>query len=209
MIIPSQELCIIPLEKGHNLSSFTSSNEDLNDFLHNDACKSQEDLISRTYLCVWQSRLAGFFTLVTDTIEVKLVEQEDGIDDYNYQKYPAIKMARMAVDEKLSGAGIGRYLLLAAVGKVHHPSQEVGCRYITAASKGTRPIPARPSWQRRLRQSGHNKQPARPTGTRPQARTRARERGSALACFGRVNIKKLFIANQINQRIQERQRNGL
>jgi len=135
MIIPSQELCIIPLEKGHNLSSFTSSNEDLNDFLHNDACKSQEDLISRTYLCVWQSRLAGFFTLVTDTIEVKLVEQEDGIDDYNYQKYPAIKIARMAVDEKLSGAGIGRYLLLAAVGKVHHLSQEVGCRYITVDSK--------------------------------------------------------------------------
>lgn len=135
MIIPSQELRIIPLEKGHNLSSFSSSNEDLNDFLHNDACKSQEDLISRTYLCIWQSRIAGFFTLVTDTIEVKLVEQEDGIDDYNYQKYPAIKIARMAVDEKLSGAGVGRYLLLAAVGKVHHLSQEVGCRYITVDSK--------------------------------------------------------------------------
>ena len=135
MIIPSQELCIIPLEKSHNLSSFSSSNEDLNDFLHNDASRSQEDLISRTYLCLWHSRLAGFFTLVTDTIEVKLVEQEDGIDDYDYQKYPAIKIARMAVDEKLSGAGIGRYLLLAAVGKVHHLSLEVGCRYITVDSK--------------------------------------------------------------------------
>ena len=108
MIIPSRELCIIPLEKGHNLSLFSSSNEDLNDFLHNDAIKSQEDLISRTYLCIWQSRIAGFFTLVTDTIEVKLVEQEDGIDDYNYQKYPAIKIARMAVDEKLSGCRCGK-----------------------------------------------------------------------------------------------------
>jgi len=49
------------------------------------------------------------------------VDQEDGIDDYNYQKYPAIKIARMAVDEKLSGAGVGRYLLLAAVGKVAPP----------------------------------------------------------------------------------------
>jgi hypothetical protein len=83
MIAPLQELCIIPLEKGHNLSSFSSSNEDLNDFLHNDASRSQDDLISRTYLCIWHSRLAGFFTLVTDTIEVKPVELEDGIDDYN------------------------------------------------------------------------------------------------------------------------------
>ena len=64
-----------------------------------------------------------------------IVDQEDGIDDYNYQKYPAIKIARMAVDEKLSGAGVGRYLLLAAVGKVHHLSLEVGCRYITVDSK--------------------------------------------------------------------------
>ena len=74
MIIPSLELSIIPLEKGHNLSPFSSSNDDLNDFLHNDALKSQEDLI-------------------------------------------------------------GRYLLLAAVGKVHHLSLEVGCRYITVDSK--------------------------------------------------------------------------
>lgn len=135
MIIPFSQLHIVPLDKCYDLSSFTSSNEDLNDFLHNDAISSQEDLISRTYLCFWNSRLTGFFTMVTDTIEVKLVEKEDAIDDYGYQKYPAIKIARMAVDEKLSGSGIGRYLLLAAVGKVHHLSQEVGCRYITVDSK--------------------------------------------------------------------------
>ncbi len=135
MIIPPQELLIVPLARDSDLSSFSSSNEDLNDFLKNDALRSQEDLISRTYLCLWHKSLAGFFTLVTDTIEVKLIEQEDGIDDYAYQKYPAIKIARMAVDEKFSGAGVGRYLLLAAVGKVHHISQEVGCRYITVDSK--------------------------------------------------------------------------
>lgn len=52
-----------------------------------------------------------------------------------YKPALTIKIARMAVDEKLSGAGIGRYLLLAAVGKVHHLSLEVGCRYITVDSK--------------------------------------------------------------------------
>jgi GNAT superfamily N-acetyltransferase len=135
IIPPPQELRIVPLDKRCDLSSFSSSNEDLNDFLKSDAIKSQEDLISRTYLCLWHERVAGFFTLVTDTIEVKLIEQDDSIDGYTYQKYPAIKIARMAVDEKFSGAGVGRYLLLSAVGKVHHISQEVGCRYITVDSK--------------------------------------------------------------------------
>jgi GNAT superfamily N-acetyltransferase len=135
MSVPPQELRIVPLAKGSDISSFSSSNEDLNDFLKSDATKSQGDLISRTYLCLWHEHLAGFFTLVTDTIEVKLIEQDDGIDGYTYQKYPAIKIARMAVDENLSGTGIGRYLLLSAVGKVHHISEEVGCRYITVDSK--------------------------------------------------------------------------
>lgn len=126
---------MVPLEENIDLSPFSSSNEDLNDFLKNDAIESQEDLISRTYICIWKDRPVGFFTLVTDTIEVKLIEQKDGIDDYAYQKYPAIKVARMAVDEEFAGSGVGRYSLLAAIGKVHHISQEVGCRYITVDSK--------------------------------------------------------------------------
>ena len=133
--IPQESLRVIPLIKDAVLSSFHSNNNELNDFLINDALASQNFLISRTYLCYHDETLVGFLTLVTDTIEVKLVEALDGVDGYQYSKYPCIKIARIAVDRDYAGKGIGRFLLLWAVGTVYRVSRVVGCRYITVDAK--------------------------------------------------------------------------
>lgn len=124
--IPLDELHVEYLRDRHNISFFRCSNDDLNDFLKEDAKKSQEDLISRTYLCLWQNNsILGYLTLVTDTIEVKLIEKDDGVDGYPYPRYPAIKIARLAVDEKFEGWGIGRFLLFWATGKVYQLSRNM------------------------------------------------------------------------------------
>lgn len=133
--ISLDELHVEYLRKRHDVSLFRCSNDDLNDFLKSDAKKSQEELISRTYLCFWQDSTLGYLTLATDTIEVKLIEKDDGVDGYPYSRYPAIKIARLAVDERFEGCGIGRFLLFWASGKVFQLSREVGCRYITLDSK--------------------------------------------------------------------------
>jgi len=132
---PPDDLVMESLKESHNLSVFHCRNDDLNDFLKNDAKKSQDDLISRTYLCLRQNNILGYLTLVTDTIEVKLIEIDDGVFGYPYSRYPAIKIARLAVYEEFEGHGIGRFLLLWATGKVYQLSREVGCRYITLDSK--------------------------------------------------------------------------
>jgi GNAT superfamily N-acetyltransferase len=132
---PLDELRVEYLRESHNISFFSCSNDDLNDFLKSDAKKSQADLISRTYLCLWKKSILGYLTLVTDTIEVKLIEKDDGVDGYPYPRYPSIKIARLAVEEKFEGCGIGRFLLFWATGKVYQLSKEVGCRYITLDSK--------------------------------------------------------------------------
>jgi GNAT superfamily N-acetyltransferase len=134
-IIAEEDLSILPLTANSRIEAFRSINEDLNDFLRNEALKSQENLLTRTFLCFCRGSLAGFLTLVTDTIEVKLVDEDDGVDSYPYQKYPAIKIARLAVDKRYERQGIGRFLLLAAVGKVYQISKDIGCRYITIDSK--------------------------------------------------------------------------
>jgi GNAT superfamily N-acetyltransferase len=133
--IHHEELRVVPLTKEYDLSTFSSTNDELNDFLINDALISQDVLISRTYLCYHRTALVGFLTLVTDTIEVKLVEAPDGVDGYQYSKYPCIKIARIAVDREYAGKGIGRFLLLWAVGTVYRVSRVVGCRYITVDAK--------------------------------------------------------------------------
>ncbi|RZN16037.1 MAG: GNAT family N-acetyltransferase [Methanosarcinales archaeon] len=46
-----------------------------------------------------------------------------------------MKIARLAVDKKYERRGVGRFLLLASVGKALKISDEVGCRFITVDSK--------------------------------------------------------------------------
>jgi GNAT superfamily N-acetyltransferase len=90
-------------------------------------------MISRTSLCFWKDELAGFFTLIADTIEAKAVI--DGIEHYEYRKYPGVKIARLAVDSRFERRGIGTYLLLAAIGKTLSVCESIGCRYILVDSK--------------------------------------------------------------------------
>ncbi|WP_410509337.1 GNAT family N-acetyltransferase [Methanosarcina hadiensis] len=132
-IILDSELHTIPLNKTHNLSSFSCLSRELNEFLKNDALNDQNNLISRTSLCFWNSELVGFYTLIADTIEAKAVI--DGLEHYEYRKYPGVKIARLAVDSRFERRGIGTYLLLAAIGKTLSICESIGCRYILVDSK--------------------------------------------------------------------------
>ncbi|MGB9941328.1 GNAT family N-acetyltransferase [Methanosarcina sp.] len=101
--------------------------------MKNDALADQNNMISRTSLCFWKDELAGFFTLVADTIEAKAVI--DGLEHYEYRKYPGVKIARLAVDSKFERRGIGTYLLLAAIGKTLSVCESIRCRCILVDSK--------------------------------------------------------------------------
>lgn len=133
--IPYDELQLVSLTKRHDLTSFNCNNVDLNEFLKNDALKAQEDMVSKTYLCFWHNSIAGYITLTTDTLEVYTVEESAGVRDYPHRKYPCIRIARLAVDGEFERKGIGRFLLLAAMGIAIEVSSKIGCRYITVDSK--------------------------------------------------------------------------
>jgi len=133
--IPYYKLSISLLNRKHEIYSFNSTSGELNDFLKSDAFSDQDNLISKTYICLYENFIAGFFTLTADTIEIKAVNEFDSIDNYEYRKYPAVKLARLAVDSKFERKGVGRFLLLAAIGKTLSICNSIGCRYITVDSK--------------------------------------------------------------------------
>ncbi|MCD4799339.1 MAG: GNAT family N-acetyltransferase [Methanosarcinales archaeon] len=128
------ELKIVSYTERHDVSHFESKTTDLNSFLKDDAFENQEELISKTYLCCHSNQLVGYITLTTDIIKKEEIQEEERID-VPYKEYPAIKIARLAVDKKYERRGVGRFLLLVAVGKALKISNEVGCRFITVDSK--------------------------------------------------------------------------
>jgi ribosomal protein S18 acetylase RimI-like enzyme len=133
-IISDFELIIKPLNEKCDLSFFSCTDIDLNDFLKNDALDDQKYMISKTNLCFWKNKLVGFVALATDTIGTKEVVT-DGNEHNKYSKYPGVKIARLAVDSMFERKGIGTHLLFAAIGKAQSISDSVGCRYILVDSK--------------------------------------------------------------------------
>jgi GNAT superfamily N-acetyltransferase len=132
-IISDSELVIKPLNKNYDLSSFTCKDADLNDFLKKDALNYHKHLISKTSLCFFGNELAGYITLTFDTIGAKKVSVSDEFE--NKYSYPAMKIARLAVNSRFERRGVGTFLLYAAIGKALSIGESVGCRFVLLDSK--------------------------------------------------------------------------
>ena len=123
------------LHSGSNLSIFKCNEPDLYDFLTGDALSSQTKRLSVTRLAMYNDHVVGFFTLVNDCIEAKAIEESDGEPGYLYQKYPAIKIARLATHDDYRDRDVGTNMLLKILVITLRLSGYVGCRIMTVDSK--------------------------------------------------------------------------
>jgi len=92
----------------------------------------------------WNDDLVGYFTLINDSIVAEAVHESDREPTWEYRKYPAIKIARMARHRDSGGHGIGTIMLLRIFIIVLDVSQFTGCRIITVDSK-----PGAANWYRK------------------------------------------------------------
>ena len=125
---------IVPITEVHDLTSFSCSEEELNDFLETDALTDHNNLYSITRLVYYKDTLVGFFTLIADNISVKSISPSD-YANYHYSKLPAVKIACLAVDKRYERQGIGRLIITEIFSIVYQVSQNIGCRVITVDAK--------------------------------------------------------------------------
>jgi len=97
--------------------------------------ENQENRLSVTFLAWWNDWIVRSFTLVNDSIVAEAVHESDREPSWEYRKYPAIKIARMARYREFAGHGIGTLMLLRIFVIVLHVSQFTGCRIITVDSE--------------------------------------------------------------------------
>ncbi|MHC1688178.1 MAG: GNAT family N-acetyltransferase [Methanothrix sp.] len=133
--ILERELSILLLSSRYNLAPFDSGDAELNEFLSNDALEEQNEFLSKTHLCFYRDRVAGFISMAADSVQVKRdkLDPSQIIDECEYPAYPCILIARLAVDKKLHGYGVGSYLLSLAIG--YAMESPLGCRYLAVDPK--------------------------------------------------------------------------
>lgn len=106
-----------PLEAQHNTQAFDCGVAPLNQFLQQYALTHQANGSARTFVTLAQGRVFGYYSLAEASVEHATVPQRvsKGLARH---PIPMLLLARLAVDMRAHGLGVGRWALGAVCCKV-------------------------------------------------------------------------------------------
>jgi len=117
-----------PIRKTHNRQAFDCGESALNEFLQRHARKSHELGGAKTFLAIGDAdgrTILGFYSLSPAAVEYARTPEivRRGLARHDV---PCFRLARLAVDRRVQGQGLGGQLLLAAGGRCLLAAVEVG-----------------------------------------------------------------------------------
>ena len=87
---------------------------------------------------IFKAKVLAYITTLCTHVAVEQFDQQAVVDGFRYQDYPAIKLARLAVDASLQGKGIGSQLVDFVIGLVvENIMPHTGCRFLVVDAKPT------------------------------------------------------------------------
>ena len=103
------------------LAGFRNQHPSLVEYLKRYALRhAKKDLLARTFLAIDESgkgsRIAGYFSLATVSVERASVESQSDLNRLPRFPIPGVLLARLAVDSRVQGQGLGRFLFEEALG---------------------------------------------------------------------------------------------
>jgi len=129
-----------PISKKHDREAFDWGDEALNEFLRRYARKSHERGGAKTFLAIEDAgskAILGFYSLSPASVEYTRTPEviRQGLARYDV---PGFRLARLAVDRRWQGRGIGGQLLLAAGRRCLLAAAEVGGVVLVIDAKNER-----------------------------------------------------------------------
>lgn len=117
------------LSKEHNLASFECGKPSLDDWLKRFAIANQQSDAARTYVMHRAGRVVGYYSLSAGAVrrEESLARVAKGL-----ARHPigVILLARLAVDRREQGTGLGKALLVDALSRALTAAEAIGARAI-------------------------------------------------------------------------------
>ena len=114
-----------PLERQDDRSRFQSGNPEIDDWFHRFAWQNHATGSARVFVATQGPETLGFYALATGAVErIKLPESLK--PRRRPDPCPVLLLARLAVDQRAQGRGIGAALLTDALLRAYKLSNEVG-----------------------------------------------------------------------------------
>lgn len=133
------KLTQIQLSDDTEIKPFRCSEDDLNGFLFDDAKYFQKELMAATYLLedLQENVTVAYFSLLADKISFNPDEKNvwnrlnrNIPNPKRRRNYPAVKIGRLAVNERYTGTGVGTFVL-DNIKYAFTTAKRFGCRFIT------------------------------------------------------------------------------
>lgn len=121
--------------------SFNCGDDDLNDFIINEALPYRKAMLAVTY--VFENKqtkqVTAFFSLAHDKVSISDFESNTEFNRFRRQRfanekrlrsYPAIKLCRLGVDESVRGHHVGS-TIIKYIKTLYALNDRAGCRFLT------------------------------------------------------------------------------
>ncbi len=118
----------------HDTQAFDCGVEGLNQFLQRHALTNQANGSARTFVTVVKEQVFGYYSLAAASVEHAAVPARvsKGLARH---PIPMLLLARLAVDVRAQGQGLGRSLLQSALLKYLQACEVIGCRALMVHAK--------------------------------------------------------------------------
>ncbi|WP_454976626.1 GNAT family N-acetyltransferase [Capnocytophaga bilenii] len=139
----SEEISILLLTEDYPIKPFDCEDEDLNDFLFNEAVSYQKELLATTFVMENDKQTLGYYSLLNDSLQLK---EEMFASKSQFRKFlrelmpypkrhlktiPALKIGRLAIDKTFKGKGLGSVIMANIISRCIKMNEEQACRLIT------------------------------------------------------------------------------
>lgn len=183
---------IRPLDKGHDRSSFSCGQSELDDWFRRRASQDERRNVARVFVAAEDgARVIGFYSLSSFTLALEHLPDEIARKLPRYDAIPAALIGRLARDVRARGKGIGELLLADAIQRILGAGQTLAVFAIVVDAKddnattfyrsfGFTPLPNHP--QRMFLLTSVAAEAALRSVRRGSSRYRRMHRTPALAC---------------------------
>ncbi len=125
-------------------SNFDCGNDDLNDFIRNDAGRHQSELMAETYSFSYEKAPIlpfAFVSLSNDTIRWRgsQIQMDTIPEGLRYTELPAVKIGRLGVRKEYQCKDVGT-ALINLVKELFRRENRTGCRFITVDAYNEEPV---------------------------------------------------------------------
>ena len=142
----AEDLTFLLLTEGHIIKPFDCEDEDLNDFLFNEAIPYKEQMLATTFILESSERTLGYYSVLSDGFRV---EENLFLSKSQYKKFlklvphskrhlkniPAVKIGRLAIDKTYKGKGLGSIFINNIIKDAYKQAlpfyEKIGFRFLT------------------------------------------------------------------------------